>query len=92
MDSAFEAGKYPGYTLEQLRSWVAEGRGNDVVLAEIDRRERAAAGDVEAMTPGERLQWVKRKPAEDLTAAGIQFVIPGAERQQPAGRVQMELF
>lgn len=29
---------------------------------------------------------------EDLTPEGIQLVIPGAERQQPAGKKQMELF
>lgn len=34
----------------------------------------------------------KPKPAEDLTPEGIQLVIPGAERQQPAGKQQMELF
>lgn len=32
------------------------------------------------------------RPAEDLTPEGIQLVIPGAERQQPAGKKQMELF
>lgn len=33
-----------------------------------------------------------KRPAEDLTPEGIQLVIPGAERQQPAGKQQMELF
>ena len=32
------------------------------------------------------------RPAEDLTEEGIQLVIPGAERVQPASQKQGELF
>ena len=52
----FNAGaSYLGSTLAQLRTAVAEGRGNEKMIAEIARRERVEAGDVSAMTAGERL-------------------------------------
>ena len=52
----FNAGAcYLGNTLAQLRTAVAEGRGNEKMIGEITRRERVAAGDVSAMTAGERL-------------------------------------
>lgn len=30
--------KYPSYTLVELQKFVAEGRGNDVMVEEIERR------------------------------------------------------
>jgi len=56
MDNAFASGKFPGYTLEQLRGMQL----NHDVLCEIERREAVAAGDVSKMTPGERLRAARR--------------------------------
>jgi hypothetical protein len=55
-DAAFKTGKYPAYTTNQLREFVTAGQGNDVMFAEIARREKVAAGDWDAMTDGERLR------------------------------------
>jgi hypothetical protein len=43
----------------ELQGFVAAGRGNDVMVAEIARRGRVGAGDRSVMTPGERLRWAK---------------------------------
>jgi hypothetical protein len=56
MDSAFATAPYPGCTTAQLEKAVAEGRGNNVMIAEIERRLRRDAGDVSVMTGGERLR------------------------------------
>ena len=51
----FNTAKYPAYTTAQLLGFIAEGRGNEVMVAEIERRKLRDAGDVSVMTPGERL-------------------------------------
>lgn len=64
MDAAFNAGAYPAYTTAQLEAALAEGRIPEVaerMRAELDRRARVAAGDVSAMTPGERLRHVRQQ-------------------------------
>lgn len=63
-DAAFKSAAYPSYTTEQLRAFVAndEGRAAHITAAmraEIERREKVAAGDVSVMTPGERLRRVR---------------------------------
>jgi len=56
MDNAFKTAPYSGYTIGQLRVMAAKGSDNaPIMLAEIARRERVAMGEVEVMTPGERL-------------------------------------
>lgn len=58
-DAAFKTGAYPAYTIDELKAFVAEGREPSIaaaMTAEIARRDRVAAGDVSAMTPGERLR------------------------------------
>ena len=59
-DAAFKTAPYAAYTTAQLRAFIAEGRGNDVMAAEITRRERRDAGDRSVMTPGERLRSAQR--------------------------------
>lgn len=59
MDSAFQTAPYPGMTSEQLERAIGEGRGNDVMIAELIRRQRRDAGDVSVMTPGERLRHIR---------------------------------
>lgn len=61
MDSAFPSARYPGYSIEELRAKAAAGTAGDLMLAEIQRRERVEAGDMDAMTPGERLAFVKKR-------------------------------
>lgn len=40
MDAAYKSNrKYPSYTLAQLETFVAEGRGNDVMVQEISDRK-----------------------------------------------------
>ena len=39
MDAAKSNRKYPSYTLAQLEAFVAEGRGNDVMVQEITARK-----------------------------------------------------
>ncbi len=55
-DSAFKTAPYASYTTVQLRDFIRTGRGNDVMVAEIVRRERRDAGDRSVMTAGERLR------------------------------------
>ena len=59
MDSAFATAPYPGYTTAQLQAAVAAGRGNPVMLAEIERRALRDAGDMSVMTAGERLRHIR---------------------------------
>lgn len=60
MDSAFKTAAYSGYTTDQLRQMVSRPSANARAMwAEIDRRERVAAGDMSVATPGERLAYVK---------------------------------
>jgi hypothetical protein len=65
MDNAFSTGKFPAYTLQEVRNMLAarkaegfdENSDRSVLMRnEIKRREAVAAGDVSAMTPGERLR------------------------------------
>lgn len=35
--------KFPSYTLAQLEAWVAEGRGSDLIVAEIEARKSGAS-------------------------------------------------
>jgi hypothetical protein len=71
-DSAFKTGAYPAYTTAELRRWIVDGVDTDEALqrisTEVDRRERAEAGDVSAMTDGERLRYRRNQmiAAEDL--------------------------
>lgn len=40
MDAAYKSNrKYPSYTLAELEAFVAEGRGNDVMVKEIADRK-----------------------------------------------------
>lgn len=56
MDNAFKTALYPGYTTGQLRALAPNaGVKSWDMYAEIGRRERVAMGEVDAMTPGERL-------------------------------------
>ena len=52
----FNAGAaYQGCTLAQLRQFEWEGKATPRMLAEIERRLAVQAGDLNAMTAGERL-------------------------------------
>jgi hypothetical protein len=57
MDASFETGKYPGYTLAQLISFVESGEGNEKMVDEICRRKKVASGDKSVMTSGEKLRF-----------------------------------
>jgi hypothetical protein len=47
---------FPGYTLRELCGWIETGRRTDpAVMGEIKRRLRVENGEIDAMTPGERL-------------------------------------
>lgn len=59
MDAAFKTAAYPGYTTNQLREIMIDGRGNNIIAAEIIRREKAIAGDISVMTVGERLRFLR---------------------------------
>jgi hypothetical protein len=61
MDSAFTTAPYASYTTAQLNAFTTAGRGNAVMLAEIDRRAARDAGDMSVMTPGERLRHVQKQ-------------------------------
>lgn len=64
-DAAFRNAKYPAYTTDELKAFLAEGRdGEGHMAAEIDRRERVAAGDVSVMTDGERLRFARKGGAK----------------------------
>lgn len=58
-DAAFKTAAFPGYTTNELRAAVAEGRGNETIVREIARREKALAGDTSVMTDGERLRFAR---------------------------------
>lgn len=49
MDAARSNRKYPSYTLAQLESFVAEGKGNQVMTQEIS--DRKANRSAPAITP-----------------------------------------
>lgn len=55
MDNALQTGRFPGYTLTQLKCAVAVGRGSPEMNAEIERREAIKAGDLSRRSPSERL-------------------------------------
>ncbi|MDX8492895.1 hypothetical protein RFN29_15055 [Mesorhizobium sp. VK22B] len=61
MDSAFKTAPYGAYTTDQLRRMEKEATDATAIVmqGEIARRERVAAGDVDSMTPGERLRFAK---------------------------------
>jgi hypothetical protein len=74
MDAAFKTAAFPGLTSDELKASVrkandallANGPMDANVTAkiiamntELDRRDRVAAGDVSAMTAGERLRYYK---------------------------------
>jgi len=59
-DSAFPTGRFPGYTVAELEAAIAAGRGGADMLVEIERRNRAAAGDISMMTPSERLRFIRK--------------------------------
>ncbi len=64
MDSAFATAPYSGYTTDQLRQMVSRPSANARAMwAEIDRREKVAAGDMSVMTPGERLRHARNQQA-----------------------------
>jgi hypothetical protein len=62
-DAAFRTADFPGFTTTELRSFVSKGFADPEMdakaRAELDRRERALAGDVSVMTQAERLRFVK---------------------------------
>lgn len=62
-DAAFKTAAFPGMTTKELEEAYAAkskvvGYGDvaEKMQAELDRRAAAKAGDVSAMTPGERLR------------------------------------
>ncbi|TIW56699.1 MAG: hypothetical protein E5V54_11310 [Mesorhizobium sp.] len=60
MDNAFKTAPFAAYTTKQLQiAIVAGSQASDRMHAEIARRARVEAGDVEVMTPGERLRFAK---------------------------------
>lgn len=70
-DSAFKSAPFPGLSTAELRLAVSRGSSKAVeIQAEIDRREKAAAGDTSVMTAGERLRYVQALHNE-CKAAGI---------------------
>lgn len=58
-DAAFKTGKYPAYTTPQLMVAIKSGQGNDAMVAEVERRQKVAAGDWSVMTDGERLRYAQ---------------------------------
>lgn len=88
MDAAFKTAAYPGLTNEELKAAVrkvndallANGPMDAEVTAkviamneELDRRDRVAAGDVSAMTAGERLRHYKAEAGQPW-ARGFEVV------------------
>jgi hypothetical protein len=71
---------------KQMRQAIEVYPSNGGALAKLDLANMA-----EKLATYERIAG-EQGAAEDLTPAGIQFVIPGAERMQPAGLVQLDLF
>ena len=74
-DAAFRTAAYPAYTTAELSRWLkdhTEGKTMlaasqyDKVCAELTRRARRDAGDVSAMTDGEKL----RRPLPILHGTG----------------------
>jgi hypothetical protein len=60
-DAAFKSAPYAAYTTTQLRIYIKEPQElNEETVAkmqaEVDRREKVAAGDWSVMTDGERLR------------------------------------
>lgn len=73
-DSALTTSKFTAYTTTYLRERIQAQEAGYVeihpdtlamVRAEVDRRERAASGEFEAMTTGERLRRVRAEMAEE---------------------------
>jgi hypothetical protein len=60
MDNAFNR-PFSGYTLADLKVFVAAGKGNDAMVAEVARRDAVAAGDLSKMLPGERLRAANKR-------------------------------
>lgn len=56
MDNA-SSRPFAGYTLADLRLAVLRGYGTLAMIAEIERREAVAAGDLSKMTPSEKLRY-----------------------------------
>lgn len=82
MDSAFPTAPYPGYTTAELEAAVAAGRGNPVMLGELERRRAVAAGDRSQMTAGERLRAVR----DELDNPAIELAIDDATQFATAYR------
>lgn len=61
MDNAFTPRPFAGFTTADLRKRVATATGEKAgkMAAEIERREKVAAGNVEVMTAAERLRFAK---------------------------------
>lgn len=59
MDNAFDTAPYPGYTTAELRDMLRTRPTCLPIRDEVYRRERAEAGDMSVMTPGERLRFVR---------------------------------
>lgn len=66
MDNAFRTAPYPALTNAQLAEAAektADAARRAVMLGEISRRARVAAGDWSVMTPGERLRVINKRNA-----------------------------
>lgn len=61
MDAAIKSHPYPGYTTAELLRLATDGHpAYDAMLAEIARRQKAAAGDISVMFPTERLRYAQQ--------------------------------
>ncbi|MEI9402324.1 hypothetical protein [Mesorhizobium argentiipisi] len=62
-DTAFKSAPYASYTTIELARAADAPRLSTAerirMLDEISRRERVEAGDMDSMTPGERLRFIK---------------------------------
>lgn len=60
-DSAFKSAPFSGYTSREMLESISKNRPSalikELMLEEIGRREKVAAGDVSVMFPAERLHF-----------------------------------
>lgn len=66
MDNAFRSKPYPGMTLAQLEAVAAKGNADPRIVAEIERRQKVAAGDLTLMYPAERQRYCRENPGFDF--------------------------
>lgn len=81
---------YDAAVVAALNPDVADAIPASVYLADLNKR--IAGGEMASRNPWPPVDITLREPAVDLTPIGLQYVIPGCERDDDRGPAQLPLF